>query len=47
MLLCTKIKLEVGEQNAATLEFMQSKCRGVIQLVGYASERWREVEPLL
>lgn len=29
MLLCTKIKLEVGEQDAATLEFMQSKCRGL------------------
>ena len=29
MQLCTKIKLEVSEQDAATLEFMQSKCRGL------------------
>ena len=29
MLLCTKIKLEVSEQDAATLEFMQGKCRGL------------------
>lgn len=29
MLLCTKIKLEVSEQDAQTLEFMQSKCRGL------------------
>jgi len=29
MLLCTKIKLEVSEQDAATLEFIQSKCRGL------------------
>ena len=29
MLLCTKIKLEVSDQNAATLEFMQGKCRGL------------------
>jgi transposase len=29
MLLCKKIKLEVGEQDAATLEFMQGKCRGL------------------
>ncbi len=29
MLLCTKIKVEVSEQDAATLEFMQSKCRGL------------------
>lgn len=29
MLLCTKIKLEVSEQDAATLEFMQAKCRGL------------------
>ncbi len=29
MLLCTKIKLEVSEQDASTLEFMQSKCRGL------------------
>src|SRR5213079_1167723 len=29
MLLCTKIKLEVSDQDAATLEFMQGKCRGL------------------
>ncbi len=29
MLLCKKIKIEVGEQDAATLEFMQAKCRGL------------------
>jgi putative transposase len=29
MLLCTKIKLEVSKQDAATLEFMQGKCRGL------------------
>jgi putative transposase len=29
MFLCKKIKLEVSEQDAATLEFMQAKCRGL------------------
>jgi putative transposase len=29
MLLCQKIKLHVSDQDAATLEFMQSKCRGL------------------
>src|SRR6266536_6712274 len=29
MLLCTKIRLEVSDQDAATLEFMQGKCRGL------------------
>lgn len=29
MLLCKKIKLHVSEQDAATLEFMQAKCRGL------------------
>jgi putative transposase len=29
MLLCKKIKLEVSEQDVATLEFMQGKCRGL------------------
>jgi putative transposase len=29
MLLCKKIKLEVSKQDAATLEFMQAKCRGL------------------
>ncbi len=27
MLLCKKIRLEVSEQDTATLEFMQGKCR--------------------
>ncbi len=29
MLLCKKIKLEISEQDAASLEFMQGKCRGL------------------
>src|SRR5215467_14159085 len=29
MLLCRKIRLQVSEQDAATLEFMQGKCRGL------------------
>jgi putative transposase len=29
MLLAKKIKLEVTEEDAATLEFMQGKCRGL------------------
>jgi hypothetical protein len=29
MLLCKKIKLNVTEQDAATLEFMQAKCSGL------------------
>src|ERR1700731_566809 len=29
MLLCRKIKIEVSDQDAATLEFMQGKCRGL------------------
>src|SRR5579871_645287 len=44
MLLCRKIRLEVSEQDAATLEMMQGKCRGlynwwVMRL--RAGERWR------
>ena len=47
MLLCKKIKLEVSEQEAATLEFMQAKCRGlynwwVMRL--RAGEPWRFAE---
>jgi hypothetical protein len=43
MLLCKKIKIEVSDQDAATLEFMQGKCRGlynwwVIKLRN--GERW-------
>src|SRR2546430_17619753 len=29
MLLCKKIKLEVSEEDAQALEFMQAKCRGL------------------
>ena len=29
MLLCKKIKIEVNDQDAATLELMQAKCRGL------------------
>jgi putative transposase len=29
LLLCKKIKLKVTERDAATLEFMQGKCRGL------------------
>ena len=29
MLLCTKIRLQVSEADAAALEFMQGKCRGL------------------
>jgi len=29
VLLCKKIKLEISEQDAASLEFMQGKCRGL------------------
>ncbi len=47
MLLCKKIKLEVTEQDAATLEMMQGKCRGlynrwVMRLRD--GERWRCLE---
>ena len=29
MLLCKKIKIEVNQQDAEALEFMQAKCRGL------------------
>ncbi len=29
MLLCKKIKIEVSQQDAEALEFMQAKCRGL------------------
>jgi hypothetical protein len=43
MLLCKKIKIEVNDQDAEALEFMQAKCRGlynwwVMKLRG--GERW-------
>ena len=33
MLLCQKIKIEVSERDAATLEWMQAKCRGLYNWV--------------
>src|SRR5215469_5090845 len=44
MLLCKKVRLQVSERDAATLEMMQGKCRGlynwwVMRL--RAGERWR------
>lgn len=47
MRLCTKIKLEVSDTDAATLEFMQGKCRGlynwwVMRLK--AGEKWHFAE---
>jgi putative transposase len=43
MLLCKKIKLEVSEQDAATLEYMQAKCRGLYNWLVIClrnGERW-------
>src|SRR5579859_1852177 len=47
MLLCKKIKIEVSEQDAATLEFMQGKCRGLYNwhiMKLRAGERWNFAE---
>src|SRR2546421_5692744 len=44
MLLCKKIKLEVSEEDAAALEFMQAKCRGLYNWwIGRLrdGEKWR------
>ncbi len=41
MLLCTKIRLEVSQEDATTLEFMQGKCRG---LYNWWVGRWRDGE---
>ena len=43
MRLCKKIRLEVSEEDAATLEFMQGKCRGLYNWLVMrlrAGERW-------
>jgi putative transposase len=44
MLLCTKIRLQVSEADAAALEFMQGKCRGLynwwIMRLRDGGERW-------
>src|SRR5215472_10057249 len=47
MRLCTKIRLYVTEQDAATLEFMQGKCRGLYNWLVMrlrAGERWNFAE---
>jgi putative transposase len=47
MLLAKKIRLEVSEQDAATLEFMQGKCRGLYNWLIMrlrAGERWHFAE---
>src|SRR5579871_5647492 len=47
MLLCKKIKLEVSEQDAAALEFMQGKCRGLYNWLVLRlrdGERWHLAE---
>src|SRR5215468_8744509 len=43
MLLCKKVRLQVCDEDAATLEFMQSKCRGLYNWLVMrlrAGERW-------
>ncbi len=43
VLLCKKVRLEVSEQDAAALEFMQGKCRGLYNWLVMrlrAGERW-------
>src|SRR5215472_10404251 len=43
MLLCKKVRLEVSEADAAALEFMQGKCRGLCNWLVMrlrAGERW-------
>ena len=43
MLLCKKIKIEVSQQDAETLEFMQAKCRGLYNwwvMKLRSGERW-------
>ncbi len=43
MLLCKKVRLQVSEQDAATLEMMQGKCRGLYNwwvMKLRAGERW-------
>ena len=47
MLKAKKIRLDVSEQDAATLEFMQGKCRGLYNWLVMrlrAGERWRLAE---
>ncbi len=35
MFLCKKIKIEVGQQDAVALEFMQAKCCGLYNWFGH------------
>jgi putative transposase len=47
MLLCKKVRLEVSEQDAEALEFMQGKCRGLYNWLVMrlrAGERWHFAE---
>jgi putative transposase len=47
MLLCKKVRLEVSEQDAAALEFMQGKCRGLYNWLVMRlrdGERWHFAE---
>jgi putative transposase len=47
MLLCKKVRLQVSERDAATLEMMQGKCRGLYNwwvMKLRAGERWRCME---
>src|SRR5215467_465831 len=47
MLLCKKVRLEVSEADAAALEFMQGKCRGLYNWLVMrlrAGERWHFAE---
>jgi putative transposase len=47
MLLCKKVRLEVSEPDAAALEFMQGKCRGLYNWLVMrlrAGERWHFAE---
>jgi putative transposase len=52
MLLCRKIQLQVSEHDAATLEFMQGKCRGlynwwVMKLRNGERWRWQDAKKTL
>src|SRR5215475_15063732 len=47
MLLCKKIRLQVSDEDAAALEFMQGKCRGLYNWLVMrlrAGERWHFAE---
>jgi putative transposase len=47
MLLCKKVRLQVSDEDAAALEFMQGKCRGLYNWLAMrlrAGERWHFAE---